>query len=176
MPNYKAWVAGFAEPVQMSPEATRGQLVFLGDGQCVTCHTVGTSDTVNPETGEGVQHARMQTYIEYTKWLAKRADERLEDVRTGNEPPTAFAAPNLTDLELPQDVGRWSGRFEPREPAGLDSKPGTASSLEIACQSWLRFTRPVSTIGRDLTEAQLGDLAQYLLAQGTPNRRRHLPS
>ncbi|CAI8018137.1 Cytochrome c oxidase subunit 2 [Geodia barretti] len=163
--DYNAWVDGFAEPVELSAEASRGQLVFLGDGQCVTCHTVGASDTVNPATGEGVQHGRMQTYIAYTKWLDKRAHERLEDVRTGNEPPTAFAAPNLTDFGCRTTLGaglldrnRESLRQWIRDPDGI--KPGNRMS-ELAAIYQTRLDHRA-----DLTETQLGDLVEYLSAQG----------
>lgn len=167
--EYKAWVDGWggdlAEP--MSPEAARGQLVFLGDGQCVTCHTIGTADQVN-EVGEGVQHARMQTYIAYTQWLQKPAEERLEDVRTGNEPPTAFAAPNLTDLADRTTIGsglvdlnRETLRQWLRNPD--DIKPGNRMS-ELAAIYQTRLDHRA-----DLSEEQLSDLVEYLMAQ------RHLP-
>ena len=167
--EYKAWVDGWggdlAEP--MSPEAARGQLVFLGDGQCVTCHTVGTADQVN-DVGEGVQHARMQTYIAYTEWLSKPAEERLEDVRTGNEPPTAFAAPNLTDLADRTTIGsglvdlnRETLRQWIRNPD--DIKPGNRMS-ELAAIYQSRLDHRA-----DLSEEQLSDLVEYLMAQ------RHLP-
>ncbi len=164
--DYQAWVNGWggelAEP--LSTEATRGQLVFLGDGQCVTCHTVGAADTVNPETGEGVQHARMQTYIAYTQWLDKPAEERLSDVRTGNEPPTAFAAPNLTDLGARTTIGsglvdlnRETLRQWIRDPESI--KQGNRMSELAAIYQTRRDHRA------DLTEAELGDLVEYLMAQ-----------
>jgi cytochrome c oxidase subunit 2 len=163
--EYKAWVAGYGTPVALSPEASRGQLVFLGDGQCVTCHTVGAADTVNPETGEGVQHGRMQTYIAYTQWLGQPAEERLADVRTGNEPPTAFAAPNLTDLGCRVTLGaglvdrnRETLRQWVRDPNSI--KPGNRMS-RLAAVYQTRLDHRA-----DLTEAQLGDLVEYLSAQG----------
>ena len=164
--DYQAWVNGWggelAEP--LSTEAARGQLVFLGAGQCVTCHTVGAADTVNPETEEGVQHGRMQTYIAYTQWLDKPAEERLDDVRTGNEPPTAFAAPNLTDLGARTTIGsglvdlnRETLRQWIRDPD--DIKPGNRMS-ELAAIYQTRLDHRA-----DLTEAELGDLVEYLMAQ-----------
>ena len=167
--EYQAWVDSWggdlAEP--MSPEAARGQLVFLGDGQCVTCHTVGTADQVN-EVGEGVQHARMETFIAYTEWLKRPADERLADVRAGEEPPTAFAAPNLTDLGDRTTIGaglvdlnRETLRQWLRNPD--DIKPGNRMS-ELAAVYQTRLDHRA-----DLTEQQLGDLVEYLMAQ------RHLP-
>ena len=167
--EYQAWVDGWggelAEP--MSPEAANGQLVFLGDGQCVTCHTVGTADTVN-EVGEGVQYARMKTYIAYTEWLDKPAEERLADVRAGEEPPTAFAAPNLTDLGDRTTIGsglvdlnRETLRQWVRNPD--DIKPGNRMS-ELAAIYRNRLDHRA-----DLSEKQLSDLVEYLLAQ------RHLP-
>ncbi len=163
--DYQAWVDGWggelAEP--MSPAAASGQLVFLGDGQCVTCHTVGSADPVD-EVGEGVQHARMETYIAYTQWLQKPAEERLEDVRTGNEPPTAFAAPNLTDLAARTTIGsglvdlnRETLRQWLRNPD--DIKPGNRMS-ELAAIYQTRTDHRA-----DLTEDQLSDLVEYLMAQ-----------
>ena len=161
--DYRAWVDGFATPNQLSTAAQRGQLVFLGDGQCVTCHTVGASDTVN-EVGEGVQHGRMQTYIAYTEWLKKSAEERLEDVRSGNEPPTAFAAPNLTDLGLRTtlgsglvDLNRETLRQWIRNPETI--KPGNRMS-ELAAIYQTRLDHRA-----DLSEDQLSDLVEYLMAQ-----------
>ncbi len=161
--EYLAWVAGFGAPNQLSTAAGRGQLVFLGDGQCVTCHTVGASDAVN-EVGEGVQHGRMQTYIAYSTWLQKPAAERLADVRTGNEPPTAFAAPNLTDLGLRTTIGsglvdlnRETLRQWLRNPDAI--KPGNRMS-ELAAIYQTRLDHRA-----DLSEDQLSDLVEYLLEQ-----------
>ena len=164
--DYQAWVNGWggelAEP--LSPEAARGQLVFLGAGQCVTCHTVGAPDAVNPETGDGVQNARMKTYIEYTEWLGKPAEERLLDVRTGNEPPTAFAAPNLTDLGDRTTIGaglvdlnRETLRQWLRDPDSI--KQGNRMS-ELAAIYQTRLDHRA-----DLSEAELSDLVEYLMAQ-----------
>ena len=164
--DYQAWVNGWggelAEP--LSTEAARGQLVFLGAGQCVTCHTVGAPDTVNPETGDGVQRARMDTYIAYTKWLDKPAKERLLDVRTGNEPPTAFAAPNLTDLGDRTTIGaglvdlnRETLRQWLRDPESI--KQGNRMS-ELAAIYQTRLDHRA-----DLSEAELSDLVEYLMAQ-----------
>ena len=164
--DYQAWVNGWggelAEP--LSTEAARGQLVFLGAGQCVTCHTVGAPDTVDPETGAGVQHARMKTFIEYTEWLDKPAEERLEDVRTGNEPPTAFAAPNLTDLGARTTIGaglvdlnRETLRQWLRDPESI--KQGNRMS-ELAAIYQTRLDHRA-----DLSEAELSDLVEYLMAQ-----------
>ena len=162
--EYQAWVAGFGEINELSGAAARGQLVFLGDGQCVTCHTVGASDPVDPETGEGVQHARMRTFIEYTEWLDKPAEERLADVRSGNEPPTAFAAPNLTDLGLRTTIGaglvdlnRENLRQWVRNPESI--KPGNRMT-ELAAIYQTRLDHRA-----DLTEDQLSDLVDYLLEQ-----------
>ncbi len=167
--EYKAWVAGFAEPVQLSAEAARGQLVFLGDGQCVTCHTVGASDVVDPATGEGVQHARMENYIAYTEeWLSKSAGERLARVRAGEEPVhlKTFAAPNLTDLSCRVTLGaglvdrnRETLRQWVRDPDSI--KPGNRMS-ELAAIYQTKLDHRA-----DLTEAQLGDLVEYLSAQGS---------
>ena len=165
--EYRAWVDNWggelAEP--MSAAASRGQLVFLGDGQCVTCHTVGAADTVN-EVGEGVQHARMKNYIEYTKWLNKPAHERLADVRAGEEPVElkTFAAPNLTDLGDRVTIGsglvdlnRETLRQWIRNPE--DIKPGNRmSELAAIYQTSLDHRA-------DLTEDQLSDLVEYLMAQ-----------
>ena len=161
--EYQAWVASFGQPNELSAAAARGQLVFLGAGQCVTCHTVGASDTVN-EQGRGVQSSRMDTYIAYTQWLEKSAGERLEDVRTGNEPAAAFAAPNLTDLGLRTTIGaglidlnRESLRQWIRNPEAI--KPGNRmSQLAPIYQNRLDHRA-------DLTEDQLSDLVEYLLAQ-----------
>ena len=163
--EYDAWVDNWggelAEP--MSPAASAGQLVFLGAGQCVTCHTVGSADAVN-EVGEGVQHARMETYIAYTEWLRKSADERLEDVRTGNEPPAAFAAPNLTDLGDRTTIGaglvdlnRETLRQWLRNPD--DIKPGNRMS-ELAAIYQTRLDHHA-----DLSEDDLSNLVEYLMAQ-----------
>ncbi len=161
--DYLAWVEGFGQPNELSATAARGQLVFLGDGQCVTCHTVGAADTVN-EVGEGVQRGRMDTYIAYTKWRGKPAEERLEDVRTGNEPPAAFAAPNLTDLGLRTtlgaglvDLNRESLRQWIRNPD--DIKPGNRMS-QLAPIYQTRLDHRA-----ELSEDQLGDLVEYLLEQ-----------
>ncbi len=162
--EYTAWVDGWGELSEpLSPDASAGQLVFLGAGQCVTCHTVGAADPVD-EVGEGVQHARMETYIAYTEWLQKSADERLEDVRTGNEPPTAFAAPNLTDLGARTTIGaglvdlnRETLRQWIRDPDAI--KPGNRMS-ELAA---IYQTRPDHRA--DLTEDELSDLVEYLMAQ-----------
>jgi len=122
---------------------------------------------VDPETGEGVQHARMQSYIEYTEWLAKRPQERLADVRTGNEPVhlKTFAAPNLTDLGCRVTLGaglvdrnRETLRQWVRDPDSI--KPGNRMS-ELAAIYQTRLDHRA-----DLTEAQLGDLVEYLSAQG----------
>ncbi|MCY4417638.1 MAG: cytochrome c oxidase subunit II [Chloroflexi bacterium] len=163
--EYRAWVDGWggelAEP--MSAEASAGQLVFLGDGQCVTCHTVGSADIVN-EVGDGVQLARMKTFIAYTEWLQKSGDERLADVRAGEEPPTAFAAPNLTDLGARTTIGaglvdlnRETLRQWLRNPD--DIKPGNRMS-ELAAIYQTRLDHRA-----DLTEDQLSDLVEYLMAQ-----------
>ena len=163
--EYEAWVDGWggelAEP--LSPDAAAGQLVFLGAGQCVTCHTVGSADPVN-EVGEGVQHARMKTYIAYTEWLNKPAEERLEDVRAGEEPPTAFAAPNLTDLGARTTIGsglvdlnRETLRQWIRNPD--DIKPGNRMS-ELAAIYQTRLDHRA-----DLSEDELSDLVEYLMAQ-----------
>ncbi|MXZ92695.1 MAG: cytochrome c oxidase subunit II [Chloroflexi bacterium] len=166
--EYKAWVDGWGKPVDLStadnPAAAQsGQLVFLGDGQCVTCHTVGSADQVD-EVGEGVQHARMETYIAYTEWLQKSPGEQLADVRTGQEPPTAFAAPNLTDLGARTtlgsglvDLNRETLRQWIRNPDAI--KPGNRMS-ELAA---IYQTRPDHRA--DLTEDQLSDLVEYLMAQ-----------
>ncbi len=163
--EYRAWVDGWggelAEP--MSAEASAGQLVFLGDGQCVTCHTVGSADIVN-EVGDGVQVARMKTFIAYTEWLQKSGGERLADVRAGEEPPTAFAAPNLTDLGARTTIGaglvdlnRETLRQWLRNPD--DIKPGNRMS-ELAAIYQTRLDHRA-----DLTEDQLSDLVEYLMAQ-----------
>lgn len=165
--EYQAWVAGWggeiAEP--LTAEGSRGQLVFLGDGQCVTCHTVGAPDTVN-EYGEGVQHARMQNFIKYTEWLNKPAGERLEDVRAGAEPVElkTFAAPNLTDLGARTtlgaglvDLNRETLRQWLRNPD--DIKPGNRMS-ELAAIYQTRLDHRA-----DLSEEQLSDLVEYLMAQ-----------
>ena len=138
-------------------------MVFLGDGQCVTCHTVGASDTVN-EVGDGVQQGRMNTYLAYNKWLNKPAEERLEDVRTGSEPPAAFAAPNLTDLGLRTTIGsglldlnRETLRQWIRDPE--DIKPGNRMS-ELAAIYQTRTDHRA-----DLSEDQLTDLVAYLMEQ-----------
>ena len=169
--EYKAWVDGWGKPVDLTKAdnaaaVQSGQLVFLGDGQCVTCHTVGSADQVD-EVGEGVQHARMQTYIAYTEWLQKSADERLADVRTGQEPPTAFAAPNLTDLGARTtlgsglvDLNRETLRQWIRNPD--DIKPGNRMS-ELATIYRSRLDHRA-----DLTEDQLSDLVEYLIVQGDP--------
>ena len=169
--EYKAWVEGWGKPVDLAKVDNQaavqsGQLVFLGDGQCVTCHTVGSADQVN-EVGEGVQHARMQTYIAYTQWLQKSASEQLADVRTGQEPPTAFAAPNLTDLGARTtlgsglvDLNRETLRQWIRNPDVI--KPGNRMS-ELAA---IYQTRPDHRA--DLTEDQLSDLVEYLIVQGVP--------
>ena len=166
--EYAAWVDGWGDPVDLSkaenPAAAQsGQLVFLGDGQCVTCHTVGAADAVN-EVGEGVQIARMKTYIDYTEWLQKSADERLADVRAGAEPPTAFAAPNLTDLGARTtlgsglvDLNRETLRQWIRNPD--DIKPGNRMS-ELAAIYQTRLDHRA-----DLSEDQLSDLVEYLMAQ-----------
>ncbi len=166
--EYQAWVNGWGQPVDLSqadnPAAAQsGQLVFLGDGQCVTCHTVGSADAVN-RVGEGVQYARMQTYIAYTEWLNKPAEERLADVRAGEEPPTAFAAPNLTDLGARTTIGsglvdlnRETLRQWLRNPD--DIKPGNRMS-ELAAIYQTRLDHRA-----DLTEDQLSDLVEYLMAQ-----------
>ena len=162
-PEYLAWVDGFGQPNELSAQAARGQLVFLGDGQCVTCHTVGASDTVN-EVGDGVQQGRMNTYLAYNKWLNKPAEERLEDVRTGSEPPAAFAAPNLTDLGLRTTIGsglldlnRETLRQWIRDPE--DIKPGNRMS-ELAAIYQTRTDHRA-----DLSEDQLTDLVAYLMEQ-----------
>ena len=169
--EYKAWVDGWGKPVDLSKVPNQaavqsGQLVFLGDGQCVTCHTVGSADQVD-EVGEGVQHARMRTYIAYTEWLQKSADERLADVRTGQEPPTAFAAPNLTDLGARTtlgsglvDLNRETLRQWIRNPDVI--KPGNRMS-ELAAIYRTRLDHRA-----DLTEDQLSDLVEYLIVQGDP--------
>ncbi len=166
--EYDAWVDGWGAPVDLSqadnPAAAQsGQLVFLGAGQCVTCHTVGAADAVD-EVGEGVQHARMETYIAYTEWQKKSAEERLEDVRTGNEPPTAFAAPNLTDLGARTTIGsglvdlnRETLRQWIRDPDAI--KPGNRMS-ELAAIYQTRIDHRA-----DLTEDELSDLVEYLMAQ-----------
>ena len=143
--EYQAWVASFGQPNELSAAAGRGQLVFLGAGQCVTCHTVGASDTVN-EQGRGVQSSRMDTYIAYTQWLEKSAEERLEDVRTGNEPAAAFAAPNLTDLGLRTTIGaglidlnRESLRNGFGTPRPSNREPHVAAGADLS--------KPASTIG-----------------------------
>ncbi len=163
--EYRAWVDSWggelAEP--LSAEAARGQLVFLGDGQCLTCHTVGAADQAN-ELGETVQKARMDTYIAYTEWLEKPAEERLADVRAGQEPATAFAAPNLTDLGARTTIGsglidlnRETLRQWLRNPD--DIKPGNRMS-ELAAIYQSRLDHRA-----DLSEEQLSDLVEYLMAQ-----------
>ena len=168
-PEYAAWVDGWGTPPpQLSAEAQRGQLVFLGDGQCVTCHTVGAADTVDSH-GDGVQSGRRQTFIAYQQWKAKPDDEKIEDIRTGNEPPAAFAAPNLTDLGQRTtlaaawvDLNRENLRQWIRNPDSI--KPGNRMS-ELAPIYQTRLDHHA-----DLSEQQLSDLVEYLLAQGaTPD-------
>jgi cytochrome c oxidase subunit 2 len=162
--EYLAWVDGFGQPNELSSAASRGQLVFLGDGQCVTCHTVGAADAVN-EQGDGiVQKGRMETFIAYTQWLGKPDRERLEDIRTGNEPPAAFAAPNLTDLGLRTtlgaglvDLNRENLRQWIRDPDSI--KPGNRMA-ELATVYRSRLDHRA-----DLSEDQLSDLVDYLLEQ-----------
>jgi cytochrome c oxidase subunit 2 len=156
--DFDAWVNGFGEPIQLSTSAKRGQLVFLGDGQCITCHTVGTSDAA------GVQMSRMDTFIAYTQWLGKRTEDRLADVRTGNEPAAAFAGPNLTDLGLRTtlgaglvDLNRENLRQWIRNPDVI--KPGNHMS-ELATVYRARADHRA-----DLSEDQLSDLVDYLLEQ-----------
>ena len=162
--EYAAWVDGWGAPPQLNAQAQQGQLVFLGSGQCVTCHTVGAADEVN-ELGEGVQHGRMQTFRAYTRWLNKPADERIADIRSGNEPPTAFAAPNLTDLAQRTtlgsglvDLNRETLRQWIRNPDTI--KPGNRMS-ELAAIYQTRLDHHA-----DLSEAELGSLVEYLMAQG----------
>ena len=156
--DFDAWVNGFGEPIQLSTSAARGQLVFLGDGQCITCHTVGASDAA------GVQMSRMDTFIAYTQWLGKRTEDRLADVRTGNEPAAAFAGPNLTDLGLRTtlgaglvDLNRENLRQWIRNPDVI--KPGNHMS-ELATVYRARADHRA-----DLSEDQLSDLVDYLLEQ-----------
>ena len=156
--DFDAWVNGFGEPNQLSTSAARGQLVFLGDGQCITCHTVGASDAA------GVQMSRMDTFIAYTQWLGKRTEDRLADVRTGNEPAAAFAAPNLTDFGLRTtlgaglvDLNRENLRQWIRNPDVI--KPGNHMS-ELATVYRARADHRA-----DLSEDQLSDLVDYLLEQ-----------
>ena len=163
-PEYAAWVDGWGTPPQLSAQAQRGQLVFLGDGQCVTCHTVGAADAVDAN-GEGVQSGRRQTFIAYTKWQQKPDTERIEDIRTGNEPPAAFAAPNLTDLGQRTtlaaawvDLNRENLRQWVRNPESI--KPGNRMS-ELAPIYQTRLDKHA-----DLSEQQLSDLVEYLMAQG----------
>ena len=42
--NYDAWVVGFGQPPQLSPEARRGQQIFNSEGGCVVCHTATGPD------------------------------------------------------------------------------------------------------------------------------------
>ena len=163
--EYAAWAEGWGTPPQLSASAAAGQLVFLGDGQCVTCHTVGAADADLNELGENVQHGRMQTFIEYTRWLNKPADERIEDIRAGVEPPTAFAAPNLTDLGQRVTIGaglvdlnRETLRQWIRDPESI--KPGNRMS-ELAAIYQTRLDHHA-----DLSEEQLSNLVEYLMAQG----------
>ena len=163
-PEYAAWIDGWGTPPQLSASAQAGQLVFLGDGQCVTCHTVGAADTVD-ENGDGVQSGRRQTFLTYQQWKAKPDDEKIADIRTGNEPPTAFAAPNLTDLGQRTTIAaawiplnRENLRQWIRDPDSI--KPGNRMS-ELAPIYQTRLDHHA-----DLSEQQLGDLVEYLMAQG----------
>ena len=94
-------------------------------------------------------------------------DERLADVRTEQEPPTAFAAPNLTDLGARTtlgsglvDLNRETLRQWIRNPD--DIKPGNRMS-ELATIYRSRLDHRA-----DLTEDQLSDLVEYLIVQGDP--------
>jgi cytochrome c oxidase subunit 2 len=49
--DYDAWVAGFGQPPQLSPEAQRGQQIFSTEGGCVVCHTATGAD--DPSVVEG---------------------------------------------------------------------------------------------------------------------------
>jgi cytochrome c oxidase subunit 2 len=44
---YNAWVAGYGQPPQLSPEAQQGQQVFNGAGGCILCHT--TTGAAGPD-------------------------------------------------------------------------------------------------------------------------------
>ena len=167
--EYQAWVDGWGDPVDLSQADNRGggskRAASVPGRRPVRnlSHGWFSADQVD-EVGEGVQSARMQTYIAYTEWLRKPAEERLEDVRTGNEPPTAFAAPNLTDLGARTTIGaglvdlnRETLRQWLRNPD--DIKPGNRmSELAVIYQTRLDHRA-------DLTEDQLSDLVEYLMAQ-----------
>ena len=99
---YNAWVQGYGQPPQLSPEAQQGQQVFNGTGGCALCHTASGPDL------PGVMEARMQGYI--TSGLF-------------------FPGPNLTDLATRQtfaaglrDLNRLNLRQWLRNP--IDVKPG----------------------------------------------------
>jgi cytochrome c oxidase subunit 2 len=98
---YNAWVAGYGQPPQLSPEAQQGQQVFNGAGGCILCHT--TTGAAGPDPAV------------LTAGFAGGA-------------PT-FPGPNLTDLATRQtfaaglrDLNRLNLREWLRNPN--DIKPG----------------------------------------------------
>ena len=110
---YNAWVAGYGQPPQLSPEAQQGQQVFNGAGGCLLCHTASGAAGPDPAV--------------LTAGFAGGA-------------PT-FPGPNLTDLATRKsfaaglrDLNRLNLREWLRNPE--DIKPGNhMSSLATVYQT-----------------------------------------
>ena len=131
---YNAWVVGYGQPPQLSPEAQQGQQVFNGAGGCILCHTASGSVGADPAV--------------LTAGFAGGA-------------PT-FPGPNLTDLGTRKtfaaglrDLNRLNLREWLRNPE--DIKPGNhMSSLATVYQT------PSGEIS--LHPGEVDALIEYLLS------------
>ena len=134
--EYNAWVAGWGELPQLSPQASQGQSIFNGAGGCVVCHTANGIDI--PAVVDG----RMAGFLSSDVGIAPGPN--LTDLASR----TTFAA-GIEDLNR-ENLRRWL--TDPEEV-----KPGNYMSE--------RATIYQTADGRSsLTQQEITLLIEYLLS------------
>ncbi len=109
--DYDAWVAGFGELPQLSPQAAQGQAIFNGSGGCILCHTANGSDL--PAVVEG----RLQGFLTTDAGVAPGPN--LTDLATRQH----FAA-GVADLNR-ENLRRWITNPEDIKPGNHMAERGT---------------------------------------------------
>ena len=134
--EYDAWVAGWGELPQLSPQASQGQSIFNGAGGCVVCHTANGIDL--PAVVDG----RVAGFLSSNVGIAPGPN--LTDLATR----TTFAA-GIEDLNR-ENLRRWL-----TDPEGV--KPGNFMSE--------RATIYQTADGRSsLSQQEITLLIEYLLS------------
>jgi cytochrome c oxidase subunit 2 len=134
--DYDAWVAGFGELPQLSPQAAQGQAIFNGAGGCILCHTANGSDL--PAVVEG----RLQGFLTTDAGVAPGPN--LTDLATRQH----FAS-GVADLNR-ENLRRWITNPE-------DIKPGNHMAE--------RATIYQTADGRaNLKQGEITLLIEYLLS------------